>query len=69
MRSNIPSDLYCDINVNSNMALRNTLLIKTYVEIDPRARLLIMAVKYWAKRRELNDGTASIPFIYLSYFN
>jgi DNA polymerase sigma len=33
------------------------MLIKTYVEIDERAKILVMMVKYWAKRRELNDGT------------
>ncbi|CAG8504088.1 15753_t:CDS:2 [Acaulospora morrowiae] len=49
-------NLYCDINVNNTLALHNTRLIKTYVEIDPRVRPLAMVIKYWAKRRVLNDA-------------
>ena len=50
------SHLSCDINVNNTMALRNTRLIRTYVDIDPRVRPLVMIIKYWAKRRALNDA-------------
>ncbi|KAJ3224402.1 hypothetical protein HK099_008507 [Clydaea vesicula] len=32
------------------------MLIKTYVEIDPRVKPLIMTVKHWAKSRKLNDA-------------
>ncbi|KAJ3296677.1 hypothetical protein HK104_001356 [Borealophlyctis nickersoniae] len=46
----------CDINVNNTQALRNTTLIKTYVEIDPRVRPLLMVIKHWTKRRVLNDA-------------
>lgn len=46
----------CDMNVNNPIALVNTELIKSYVAIDERFRPLAMIVKYWAKRRILNDA-------------
>ncbi|KAI9205812.1 uncharacterized protein BJ171DRAFT_422767, partial [Polychytrium aggregatum] len=48
--------MYCDLNVNNLIALRNTHMIRTYIEIDPRVRPIIMIVKHWAKRRALNDA-------------
>jgi len=48
--------LACDINVNNTLALENTRMIRTYVMIDERVRQLAMTVKYWAKRRVLNDA-------------
>ncbi|KAI8852714.1 hypothetical protein BC829DRAFT_57749 [Chytridium lagenaria] len=50
------SQVSCDVNVNNTIALRNTVLIKTYVEIDPRVKPIIMVVKHWAKQRVLNDA-------------
>ena len=49
-------ELACDMNVNNTLALENTRMIKTYVEIDERVRPLAMIVKHWAKRRILNDA-------------
>lgn len=46
----------CDMNVNNPIALENTALIRSYVAIDDRFRPLAMIVKYWAKRRVLNDA-------------
>ncbi|KAG4303089.1 hypothetical protein PCK1_000755 [Pneumocystis canis] len=46
----------CDMNINNTLALENTRMIKTYVEIDPRVRPLAMIIKYWAKKRVLNDA-------------
>ncbi|KAK5941726.1 hypothetical protein PMZ80_005677 [Knufia obscura] len=46
----------CDMNVNNPIALENTELIRSYVAIDDRFRPLAMIVKYWAKRRILNDA-------------
>ncbi|KIX10505.1 uncharacterized protein Z518_01588 [Rhinocladiella mackenziei CBS 650.93] len=46
----------CDINVNNPLALENTELVRTYVNIDSRVRPLAMIIKYWAKRRILNDA-------------
>ncbi|KAI2639361.1 hypothetical protein GGS21DRAFT_426801 [Xylaria nigripes] len=49
-------ELNCDMNVNNTLALENTRMIKTYVEIDERVRPLAMIVKYWTRRRILNDA-------------
>ncbi|KIW71091.1 hypothetical protein PV04_03299 [Phialophora macrospora] len=46
----------CDINVNNPLALENTQMVRTYVSIDSRVRPLAMIIKYWAKRRILNDA-------------
>ncbi|KAL4737882.1 hypothetical protein BDV11DRAFT_171575 [Aspergillus similis] len=48
--------LACDMNVNNTMALENTRMVRTYVEIDERVRPLAMIIKYWTKRRILNDA-------------
>ena len=45
------------------MALRNTRLIRAYVDLDPRVKPLIVLIKYWAKRRSLNDGILMIFLI------
>ena len=54
--------LACDMNVNNTLALENTRMIKTYVEIDERVRPLAMIIKQWTKRRILNDAGWSIYF-------
>ncbi|KAH8180180.1 cid1 family poly A polymerase domain-containing protein [Sarocladium implicatum] len=48
--------LACDMNVNNTLALENTRMIRTYVETDPRVRQLAMLVKYWTRRRKVNDA-------------
>ncbi|KAB8235996.1 zinc finger protein [Aspergillus alliaceus] len=48
--------LACDMNVNNTLALDNTRMIRTYVEIDERVRPLAMIIKYWTKRRILCDA-------------
>lgn len=48
--------LACDINVNNPLALENTRMIKTYVQLDDRVRPLAKIIKYWTKRRLLNDA-------------
>lgn len=48
--------LACDMNVNNTMALENTRMVRTYVEIDERVRPLAMIIKNWTKRRILNDA-------------
>ena len=49
-------ELACDMNVNNTLALENTRMIKLYVEIDERVRLLAMIIKHWTKKRILNDA-------------
>lgn len=46
----------CDMNINNMLALRNTKLVKTYVQIDVRARKLIFAIKHWAANRGLSEA-------------
>ncbi|KAJ5576001.1 PAP/25A-associated [Penicillium sp. DV-2018c] len=48
--------LACDMNVNNTLALENTRMIRTYVEVDERVRPLAMTIKHWTKRRNLNDA-------------
>ena len=58
----IPTQFDCDICVNNVLALRNTKLLADYAAIDPRVRTLVLIVKYWAKRRMINEpftGTLS----------
>ncbi|KAI1140929.1 hypothetical protein F5Y05DRAFT_410777 [Hypoxylon sp. FL0543] len=49
-------ELSCDMNVNNTQALENTRMIKTYVQIDERVRPLAMIIKYWTRRRIVNDA-------------
>jgi DNA polymerase sigma len=51
--------LACDMNVNNTLALENTRMVRTYVEIDERVRPLAMIIKYWTKRRILCDAGMS----------
>ncbi|KAI9915334.1 hypothetical protein PsorP6_007590 [Peronosclerospora sorghi] len=46
----------CDLCVGGVNALLNTALLKFYGQVDPRVRLLVFAVKYWAKQRGINDS-------------
>jgi hypothetical protein len=49
-------NIACDMNVNNTLALENTRMIKTYVQIDPRVRPLAMIIKHWTRRRIVNDA-------------
>ncbi|KAI2472220.1 hypothetical protein F4781DRAFT_7501 [Annulohypoxylon bovei var. microspora] len=49
-------ELACDMNVNNTLALENTRMIKTYVQIDDRVRPLAMIIKYWTRQRIVNDA-------------
>jgi DNA polymerase sigma len=53
--------LACDMNVNNTQALENTRMVRTYIEIDPRVRPLAMIIKYWTRRRVLNDAGTFYP--------
>ncbi|OHF03414.1 hypothetical protein CORC01_01133 [Colletotrichum orchidophilum] len=48
--------LACDMNVNNTLALENTRMVRTYIEIDPRVRPLAMVIKYWTRKRIINDA-------------
>lgn len=51
--------LACDLNVNNPLALENTRMIKTYVQLDTRVRPLAKIIKHWTKQRILNDAGES----------
>ncbi|KAK7739048.1 hypothetical protein SLS53_005946 [Cytospora paraplurivora] len=51
--------LACDMNVNNTLALENTRMVRTYMEIDERVRPLAMVIKYWTRRRVINDAAFS----------
>lgn len=53
--------LACDMNVNNTLALENTRMVRTYVEIDERVRPLAMVLKYWTRRRVINDAGKLSP--------
>lgn len=57
--------LACDMNVNNTLALENTRMVLTYVEIDERVRTLAMIVKHWTRRRTINDAGEQNILIYL----
>lgn len=48
--------LACDLNVNNTLALENTRMIRTYVDIDDRVRPLAMIIKHWTRCRVVNDA-------------
>lgn len=43
------SKVNVDLSLNNRLALKNTKLIQTYLQIDQRAKLLIYAIRIWAK--------------------
>jgi predicted nucleotidyltransferase len=45
-----------DVSVNNTLALRNTELIRSYVQLDERVRALVVLVKHWALHRGLADA-------------
>ncbi len=47
----------CDISVMNPLAVRNSTLLFTYATIDPRVRSLGYILKYWARRRSINNAS------------
>lgn len=45
-----------DLNVNNAVGLRNTHLLQCYARLDPRVGPLALAVKAWARARDINDA-------------
>ena len=57
-------ELSCDMNVNNTLALENTRMIRTYVDIDERVRPLAMVIKHWTRQRVVNDaGKQAVPVL------
>lgn len=58
----------CDINVNDQMGVYNTLLIARYCKLSPLLRPLLLAVKKWAKSFGLNNPSGEQgPTTFSSY--
>ena len=53
------SGLHCDLNVNDRLGVVNTALLNRYCELSPLLRPMLFALKHWAKRRGLNDPSAT----------
>ncbi|KAL6300361.1 hypothetical protein BKA93DRAFT_536376 [Sparassis latifolia] len=56
------TNISCDINVNDRLGITNTALIQCYCELAPPLRLVLLAIKQWAKHLRLNspaDGSFS----------
>lgn len=47
-----------DICLNNRIGIENSRLLLTYCSIDPRARLLCITIKFWAKRRNIANTVA-----------
>ncbi|OZJ01702.1 hypothetical protein BZG36_05268 [Bifiguratus adelaidae] len=66
------SNLACDINTNNVNGIENTKLIATYCNLDQRIRPFLFTIKYWAKRRHINDPThntlSSYTYVLLALF-
>ena len=46
--------IQCDINFSNQLALHNTLLLRCYSHCDARVKPMVLAIKAWAKLREIN---------------
>ncbi|KAJ3309343.1 Terminal uridylyltransferase 4 [Boothiomyces sp. JEL0838] len=49
----------CDVNVGHRLGVYNSQLIHTYTIIEPKCRKLILLVKDFAKKRNINDPTSN----------
>jgi hypothetical protein len=47
-----------DICLNNRLGIENSRLLLTYCSIDPRARLLCITIKFWAKHRNIANTVA-----------
>ncbi|XP_048583969.1 poly(A) RNA polymerase GLD2 [Nematostella vectensis] len=66
------SNCECDININNHVGIRNTHLLRAYCLVDSRVKPLIMIVKKWAKKHQINDakdGTLSSYALSLMVIN
>ncbi|KAG0310714.1 hypothetical protein BGZ99_000182, partial [Dissophora globulifera] len=48
--------LSCDMNINTQLGIMNSRMVRTYVAIDDRVRPFAMIIKHWARKRVLNDA-------------
>jgi len=50
------SGVECDVNVNNAIGIRNTHLLRSYSKFDNRLVPLVLIIKHWAKKRNINDA-------------
>ncbi|EFA85443.1 Regulator of nonsense transcripts-like protein [Heterostelium album PN500] len=53
----IENEISFDMCFNNSMPVGNSLLIKEYTMIDVRAKVLMLLIKYWASRKDINDAS------------
>ena len=51
-RSGIP----VDISINNTLALHNSELIRRMLDAEPTARLMLLGLKHWCRRRDLSNA-------------
>ena len=56
--------LKCDICMCNKLALINSRLLRSYMQLDPRARQLAFIIKHWAKCRAVNNPYHGSPSSY-----
>lgn len=57
----------CDINVNDQLGLINSRMLKIYCDMSPVLRPMLFAVKAWAKPLGLNNPSGMGPRTFSSY--
>jgi len=50
------SDIECDISIRNSLSRFKTRLLKMFICADERVKPLILAVKHWAKARDIGDA-------------
>ncbi|KAI8870434.1 Nucleotidyltransferase, partial [Ramicandelaber brevisporus] len=61
--------LACDINVNHPLAIYNTQMVHIFVQIDERVKPLAAIMRYWARRRDLDDAAQGGTFAPYTWLN
>ncbi|KAH3833034.1 hypothetical protein DPMN_106336 [Dreissena polymorpha] len=49
-------DIKCDLSLNNKLALQNTKLLYLYSVLNSRVRLLVYAIRYWAKVKQISGN-------------
>lgn len=60
--------LDCDINVNEQLGLRNTGMIKRYCDVVPILRPMVWSLKRWAKGVGMNDPSGQMGAVTFSSY-
>ena len=65
----LKTGIKCDININEQLGLHNSMLIATYCQLNVYLRPLIVFIKQWAKSHGLNNpsGGPGLQATFSSY--